>query len=77
MAVRADSGALETLGAAANRRLPRAFANSCVGFSRAFSLHIRRSAIVMVDSCVDGTDSVGVHNRAGALAPIEETFRVE
>lgn len=70
VALRADLGALEAVGVAADARVPRAAADARLGAGGAVPLHLRRAAVVLAHACSHGADGVGVHHGASAPPPV-------
>lgn len=77
VALRADSGALEAVGVAADAGLPPAAAHARLGAGGAVPLHLRRAALFLAHASPHGADGVGVHDGASAPAPINVPINIK
>lgn len=77
VALRADPGALEAVGIAADASVPAAAADARVGAGSAVALHFRRAAVLVADARPHRADRVGVHDRASAALPMRSPADID
>lgn len=71
VALRANPGALEALGTAADRRISCAPSYPRMGAGRAFPFHICGATFIVAHTGSHGADGMGVHYGASPLAPMK------